>query len=84
MSYDPRHVINYSSLLDTNFSPEVDVSGNHYFPDIGHGWRNKYYFYQGTQGRNELRLFYETTRISAMGGVEFRVTAAQGDYLSAF
>ena len=85
MSYDPRHVVNYSSLLDTNFlTKEVDVSGNHYFPDIGHGWRNKYYFYQGTQGRNELRLFYETARISAMGGVEFRVTAAQGDYLSAF
>ena len=85
MSYDPRHVINYSSLLDTNFlSKEVDVSGSQSFPDIGHGWRNKYYFYQGTQGRNELRLFYDTERLAAMGGVEFRVTAAQGDYLSAF
>tara|TARA_B100001059_G_scaffold100683_1_gene100433 strand:+ start:97249 stop:100323 length:3075 start_codon:yes stop_codon:yes gene_type:complete len=83
ISYDPRYIVNYSSLLDTNFlSKNVDVNGNQSFPNIGHGWKNKYFFYQGTQGRNELRIFYDTERLTVMGGAEFRVTSSQGDYLS--
>lgn len=85
MGYEPKHVINYSSLLDTNFLvKDINVSGSQSFPNIGHGWRNKFYFYQGTQGRNELRLFYDNDRLSAMSGIEYRITASQGDYLSAF
>lgn len=85
IGYEPQHLVNYSTLLDTNFlSKDINTNGSQSFPDIGHGWRNKFYFYQGTQGRNELRLFYDSDRLSAMGGAEFRVTAAQGDYLSSF
>jgi outer membrane receptor protein involved in Fe transport len=85
MGYEPKHIVNYSSLLDTNYLvKEVSLNGSQSFPEIGHGWRNKSYFYQGTQGRNELRLFYDNERLSAMSGLEYRVTAAQGDYLSAF
>jgi hypothetical protein len=45
-----------------------------------HGWKNRLYFYQATQGRTEARVNYNTEKINALIGVDYRITSTQGDY----
>lgn len=45
------------------------------------GWRNRYYFYEAQQFRNEFRFFYESPRLKISNGLDFRNTLTQGDYL---
>lgn len=45
------------------------------------GWRNRYYYYEAQQFRNEARLFYESEKIKISSGFDFRSTLTQGDYL---
>jgi len=46
-----------------------------------HGWLNRYYFYQATQGRFEGRIYYDTDKFKFMSGLDYRLTSSQGDYL---
>ena len=45
-----------------------------------HGWKNRLYFYQATQGRTEARVNYNTEKINALIGIDYRITSTQGDY----
>lgn len=45
-----------------------------------HGWKNRLYFYQATQGRTEARVNFNTDKINALLGVDYRITSTQGDY----
>ena len=45
------------------------------------GWKNRYYYYEAQQFRNETRLFYEGERLKFSSGIDFRSTLTQGDYL---
>lgn len=46
-----------------------------------HGWLNRYYFYQATQGRLEGRFYYDSDRFQIMSGIDYRLTSSLGDYL---
>ena len=48
---------------------------------VKHGWRNRYYYYEAQQMRNETRLFYESKKLSVSSGLDLRSTQTQGDYL---
>jgi outer membrane receptor for ferrienterochelin and colicins len=65
---DLADLINYSN------EPNNDLQ-------TAHGWRNRYYFYQAQQGRTEIRLYYNTDRLSLVWGNDYRLTSTQGDYL---
>lgn len=45
------------------------------------GWKNRYYYYEAQQFRNEGRLFYDGERLNFSTGIDFRSTLTQGDYL---
>ncbi|KAI9550105.1 hypothetical protein GHT06_004999 [Daphnia sinensis] len=45
------------------------------------GWRNRYYYYEAQQFRNEARFFYDGKKIKLSVGIDFRNTLTQGDYL---
>ena len=45
-----------------------------------HGWKNRLYFYQATQGRTEARINFNTEKINALIGADYRITSTQGDY----
>jgi outer membrane receptor for ferrienterochelin and colicin len=45
------------------------------------GWRNRYYYYEAQQFRNETRLFYEGEKLKLSSGIDLRSTLTQGDYL---
>jgi outer membrane receptor for ferrienterochelin and colicins len=45
-----------------------------------HGWKNRLYFYQATQGRTEARINYSSDKINTLVGVDYRITSTQGDY----
>lgn len=51
------------------------------FSNFKHGWRNRYYYYEAQQFRNETRIFYEGERLKFSSGIDFRSTLTQGDYL---
>lgn len=46
------------------------------------GWRNRYYYYETQQLRNETRFFYTNKKLSISSGLDFRGTQTQGDYLN--
>jgi outer membrane receptor for ferrienterochelin and colicins len=48
---------------------------------LKNGWRNRYYYYEAQQFRNELRFFYESSKFKWSSGVDVRSTLTQGDYL---
>lgn len=45
------------------------------------GWRNRYYYYEAHQFRNEARFFYDGPKLKVSTGIDFRSTLTQGDYL---
>lgn len=49
-----------------------------------HGWRNRYYYYQAMQARNEFRYQYtgRDNKFNLISGIDLRYTQTQGDYLT--
>lgn len=90
---DPRanlhfaHLLNPTELLPAKtFSTKKNSFGTESidylsFSSFKHGWRNRYYYYEAQQFRNETRMFYEGERLKFSSGVDFRSTLTQGDYL---
>ncbi len=90
---DPRaslhlaHLLNPDQLIagrtlstkNNTFGTEIiDYSSYTLFK---HGWKNRYYYYEAQQFRNESRLFYDGERLNFSTGIDFRSTLTQGDYL---
>ena len=90
---DPRANLHFAHLLNPTeiiagktvttkknaFGTEnIDYSS---FSNFKHGWRNRYYYYEAQQFRNESRLFYEGERLKFSSGIDLRSTLTQGDYL---
>jgi outer membrane receptor for ferrienterochelin and colicin len=48
---------------------------------LEHGWRNKYFFYEAQQLRNEARFYYVDKKWDISSGIDLRSTQTQGDYL---
>ena len=44
------------------------------------GWRNRFFYYEGQQFRNEARFFYESKKLKVSSGIDFRTTLTQGDF----
>lgn len=94
---DPNPKLHFAHLLwpDSIFAARTGVSkvDSSYYGTEGYltqklsqvkpGWRNRYYFYQALQARNELRYFYSSKnkKFDLTSGVDFRFTQTQGDYL---
>ena len=73
-------LINYETLNKNKYS--YDEYGRIESNDIKvHGWLNRYYFYQATQGRIESRLYYDSKNFQIMSGIDYRITSSLGDYL---
>lgn len=47
---------------------------------IRNGWRNRFFYYEGQQFRNEARFFYEGQKLKISSGIDFRSTLTQGDF----
>ena len=47
---------------------------------IRNGWRNRFYYYQAQQFRNEARFFYESNKLKISSGIDFRSSLTQGDW----
>ena len=90
---DPRANLHFANLLNPNeliagktlgtkkntFGTEtIDYLS---YSSFQHGWRNRYYYYEAQQFRNETRLFYEGEKLKFSSGIDFRSTLTQGDYL---
>lgn len=90
---DPRanlhlaHLLNPDQLIagrtlatrNNTFGSEIiDYSSYSMFK---HGWKNRYYYYEAQQFRNESRLFYDGQKLNFSTGIDFRSTLTQGDYL---
>lgn len=91
---DPRanlhlaHLLNPSELISnqklekttTNtYGTEVQEVQNYSL--LKNGWRNRYYYYEAQQFRNEARFFYENQKVKISSGLDIRSTLTQGDYL---
>lgn len=93
---DPRASLHLAHLLNPTekfagktLSKKTNTFGTEIFDvtsytDFKHGWRNRYYYYEAQQFRNEMRLFYEGENLKFSSGVDFRSTSTQGDYLIYF
>jgi outer membrane receptor for ferrienterochelin and colicin len=89
---DPRanlhfaHLLNPTELLPRrNNGLEVNQFGTETFATtsntmIRNGWRNRYFYYEGQQFRNEARFFYEGNKLKVSSGIDFRTTLTQGDF----
>lgn len=91
---DPRANLHFAHLLNpTALIPSLkselrdkDQYGTETFESfsyssIRNGWRNRYYYYEAQQFRNEARFFYESEKLKISSGIDFRSTLTQGDYL---
>ena len=91
---DPRanlhlaHLLNPTELIQSLKSTRA--SSNTYgtetqellsYSMMKNGWRNRYYYYEAQQFRNESRFFYDGKKIKIATGIDFRNTLTQGDYL---
>lgn len=91
---DPRANLHLAHLLDPNsLLPSIrgaSMESNTYGTEVQdvfstsmmkNGWRNRYYYYEAQQFRNEARFFYEGSKIKIASGIDLRSTLTQGDYL---
>jgi outer membrane receptor for ferrienterochelin and colicins len=89
---DPRanlhfaHLLNPTELLPRrNNGSEVKQYGTESFATtsnamIRNGWRNRFFYYQAQQFRNEARFFYEGNKLKISSGIDFRSSLTQGDW----
>jgi outer membrane receptor for ferrienterochelin and colicins len=91
---DPRANLHLAHLLSPNellpSIKSIKESSNTYGTEVQemlsyslmkNGWRNRYYFYEAQQFRNESRFFYEGNKVKISTGIDLRSTLTQGDYL---
>jgi outer membrane receptor for ferrienterochelin and colicin len=91
---DPRANLHIAHLIDpTRLIPSlnsVQVTENTFGTEVQevlsyslmkNGWRNRYYYYEAQQFRNEARFFYDNKKVKITSGIDFRSTLTQGDYL---
>jgi hypothetical protein len=89
---DPRanlhfaHLLNPTELIERrNFTSAVSQYGTETFATtsnamIRNGWRNRFFYYQAQQFRNEARFFYEGNKLKISSGIDFRSSLSQGDW----
>ena len=89
---DPRANLHFAHLLNpTELLPrranglEVSQFGTESFATtsntmIRNGWRNRFFYYQAQQFRNEARFFYEGNKLKISSGIDFRSSLTQGDW----
>ena len=91
---DPRANLHFANLLNPgelipivkNETNLVNVYGTEAniaidYSLMRNGWRNRYYYYEAQQFRNEARLFYDGSKVKLSSGLDIRNTLTQGDYL---
>lgn len=90
---DPRANLHFAHLLNPDqliagktLTPKNNVFGTEIIDYSSYtlfkpGWKNRYYYYEAQQFRNESRLFYDGERLNFSTGIDFRSTLTQGDYL---
>ena len=90
---DPRANLHFAHLLNPDqliagrtFATKNNAFGTEIidyssYTMFKHGWKNRYYYYEAQQFRNESRLFYDGERLNFSTGIDFRSTLTQGDYL---
>ena len=91
---DPRAYLHLAHLLNpTELIPSLvtaKTSNKTYGTEVHemasysmmkNGWRNRYYYYEAQQFRNESRFFYEGEKLKIATGIDLRSTLTQGDYL---
>jgi outer membrane receptor for ferrienterochelin and colicin len=89
---DPRaslhfaHLLNPTELIERRVvSSEENQYGTETFRDksnslFRNGWRNRFFYYQAQQFRNEARFFYEGSKLKISSGIDFRSSVTQGDF----
>lgn len=89
---DPRANLHFAHLLNPteliarkSNSLETNQFGTESFATtstsmIRNGWRNRFFYYEGQQFRNEARFFYEGEKLKISSGIDFRSTLTQGDF----
>ena len=90
---DPRANLHFAHLLNpTELIPSikgekrgVDQFGTETVESFGYtslrsGYRNRYYYYEAQQFRNEARFFYDSEKLKFSSGLDLRSTLTQGDY----
>lgn len=91
---DPRANLHLAHLLNpTQLIPSIkselrdkdqygtEIVESFSYSMMKNGWRNRYYYYEAQQFRNETRLFYEGEKLKFSSGIDLRSTLTQGDYL---
>ena len=91
---DPRgnlhlaHLLNPTELIpslksekNTSNTYGTEVQEMQNYSMMKNGWRNRYYYYEAQQFRNEARFFYESQKVKISSGLDLRSTLTQGDYL---
>ena len=74
-------LINFNNININSYNyDEYDRIESHDQKKV-HGWLNRYYFYQATQGRLEARFYYDSEKFQIMSGIDYRLTSSLGDYL---
>lgn len=90
---DPRANLHFAHLLNpTELIPSIkgekrglDQFGTETVESFGYtsirsGYRNRYYYYEAQQFRNEARFFYDSEKLKFSSGLDLRSTLTQGDY----
>lgn len=90
---DPRANLHFAHLLNpTELIPSiksekrgVDQFGTETvesfsYTSLRSGYRNRYYYYEAQQFRNEARFFYDSEKLKFSSGLDLRSTLTQGDY----
>lgn len=81
------HLINPDELIESIRSTRLDtatygteVQEMTSYSLMKNGWRNRYYYYEAQQFRNEARFYYEGKKLKISSGLDLRSTLTQGDY----
>jgi outer membrane receptor for ferrienterochelin and colicins len=89
---DPRvplhfaHLLNPTQLIERRVvSLEENLYGTETFRAnsnslFRNGWRNRFTYYEAQQFRNEVRFFYEGSKLKISSGIDFRSSVTQGDF----
>lgn len=80
------HLLNPTELIEKRFisseekqfgTESVTTTSNSL---IRNGWRNRFFYYQAQQFRNEARFFYEGNKLKISSGIDFRSALTPGNF----
>lgn len=89
---DPRAPLHFAHLLNPTQLIErklVTSKENQYGTEafgttsnsmFRNGWRNRFIYYEAQQFRNEVRFFYEGSKLKISSGIDLRSSVTQGDF----